>query len=649
MANSMYRLTAENSVERLPSPVIFHEPSGLYYQVFEQDGRFFQKEFRRDSQGEQIHELTREMVWVVGSGTAARTYLTVVNDHYLELPLTWYTGGEGRWDFSPGYKEKNSRFDRAIPDRCMVCHNGYPETVPFVNGRYESIPSGIGCERCHGPGSVHVEARLENPEPASDIDPTIVNPAHLPIDLRLDVCQQCHLNGTVSILRRGRDAYAFRPSEPLDAHIALFSFEEAQTGQIEVISHAKRMKMSECFVQTQSRPDEMDCTTCHDPHQGFRKLGPEYFNDRCIACHPTQVLQETVSASSTENHQPDSDCFSCHMPKVEAIDAPHASFTDHWVRVVERSQPASVEPSHAGPRNLESYFNGDQETPYEGIALVVLGTQRSDTTILRRGAEQLKASIALDPDFGEAHYQLGQALFALGHLQDAKKPIEESVRLGPDIPERLNALAQLYERLLVSPSRVEGLYRRALEIQPAQADIRINYGRFLETQDRATQATEHYRQAARDTPANEKAHYNLGTALLREGDLEGGEQHLREAIRLNPDYAQAYGNLAVMLATQGQTDEARALFERAVEAQPNDPVALNNLASFYLNIGDDARSVSLLRKAVVNRPDYVEAVANLSLALLRVGDDRGAQEYALKAIELDPSNGLANQVLRATR
>ena len=72
------------------------------------------------------------MDYVVGSGSAARTYLTEENGRLYELPLAWYTqsrtnpeqgatvgeaGSGGHWGFSPGYAESNARFGRTIPER----------------------------------------------------------------------------------------------------------------------------------------------------------------------------------------------------------------------------------------------------------------------------------------------------------------------------------------------------------------------------------------------------------------------------------------------------------------------------------------------------------------------------------------------------
>ena len=44
----------------------------------------------------------------------------------------------------------------------MSCHNGYPRTPVEDDGcgpRFgDTLPEGIDCQRCHGPGQAHVEA-----------------------------------------------------------------------------------------------------------------------------------------------------------------------------------------------------------------------------------------------------------------------------------------------------------------------------------------------------------------------------------------------------------------------------------------------------------------------------------------------------------
>ena len=651
MANSIYPLTLEHIVEAFPMEAVRHEQTGLYYRAFREGDRLLQEEYLLNDAGAKMHSLVREMSFVVGSGTAARTYLTESEGWLYEMPLTWYTQSQ-HWDFSPGYATQTLRFDRLIPERCMACHNSYPEAVPHATGKYRSVPEGIGCERCHGPGALHVDARLASPEAPGEVDSTIVNPAHLSLDLRLDVCQQCHLNGDVSILREGKGPFDFRPSQSLASYMALFSSTTGSQDQISVISHADRMKQSPCFLETQNSAAPMDCTTCHDPHRGFRDLGPSYFNDTCEGCHSPDDLQDRVAAQFTDAHTQDANCFSCHMPRVEAEDAPHASFTDHFIRVV-RDEPVP-ERAAADRGELEAYFErdrqGEEGAMYSGIAYIVHGRQIGDVETVERGIEMLRAVLSEVPDSsGEAHFNLGLALQKLGRTEESVAPLETSVRRSPDVPERLNALAQTYEAEGSSPQIIERLYNRALEIQPALADVRVNYGRFLETQQRPEEAEQAYGLALEAKPWLETAHFNLGTLLLRRGDFARARASLQRAVQLNPAYAEARGNLALLHLQVGDERAARMEFETAVDFAPDNPVALANLGTYYLNSARMEEATALLQRAVEKDPTYVTAIANLALAYVNLDRPAEARVQAERALRLDPSNQTALRALQAVR
>ncbi|MEM8556596.1 MAG: tetratricopeptide repeat protein [Bacteroidota bacterium] len=658
MANSFYRLTAENTVEDFSGRVVHHAASGFYYTAYRDGDRFVQEEYRLGSGGTKTHRLVREMTYVVGSGSAARTYLAEVSGRLFELPLTWYTqarGGAGRWDMSPGYEVVNSRFDRTIPARCMACHNGNSVPVDHVPGKFAELDNGIGCEQCHGPGSVHIEARLEDPEPSGGDpdwqDPTIVNPADLELERRLDVCQQCHLHGSVSLLREGEAAYSYRPGEPLQAHRALFATVE-DANAFSVISHADRMKASACFLESQATPAAMDCVTCHNPHEGFREAGPDYFNQTCRSCHATEPLQAAMPTPElVAQHSIEANCFACHMPKVEAVDAPHSSFTDHWIRVVKDGDAEAFEGEQVAERGLlQAYFRRDQmpdESIYEAMAYVVLARQEGDLEALGESAIRLQSALAASPTMGEAQYLHGFALLEQNRPQDAIPSLERAVELGPAIPERLNALAQAYEAAQRNPADAERLYRQALEVQPALADVRVNLGRLLQAQGRIAEAEEAYRTALAEHPWLPQVHYNLGTLQLQQGQAEAAVASLREAITLDPNHGDALTNLGVYHAMQNDAREARRFFERAVQAEPRNANALANLGTFYVQTEQWGRAERTLTRAIEAEPTHADALANLALAYFQQGRSAEARTFAQRALTVRPGHPLAQQLLGA--
>ena len=541
MANSLYALTAETRVEPLLDTPVVDPHTGFEYRVIETPDGLAQEERQLDADGREVARLVRPMDLVIGSGDAARTYVARRGDRLVELPLTWYTQGGGRWDFSPGYREANPRFSRTVPDGCMACHDAVPERVEGVEDAFASVPEGIGCERCHGPGSVHVGARLADDEAGEGPDSTIVNPRWLPLDLRLDVCSQCHLHATVEVLRPGETAYSYRPGRPLSAHRALFAVPGQREGGegVAVVSHAARMRASPCFRATATTAAPLECVTCHDPHRGFEARPPGARSAACVTCH-ADGLADAVPAGLRAEHAATTGCVSCHMPRVDADDAPHASFTDHWIRVVdgpvravepEVGRTGVVAPLDAADRE------GDAGALVEGMAAITLGVRQGRPNAVATGAEFVRVALdQLGGDGPDASFLLGVALLQAGRAADAVGPLRAAAdAAGPATrPQRLETLA----RALADAGHAraaEAAFRQSVEAQPRRPESHRELGRFLLAQSRPDAAAASLGRTLQLDPWDPEAHLLLGLAEAAAG--RGGTDAWREAVRLDPDLA----------------------------------------------------------------------------------------------------------------
>lgn len=650
MANSWFLLTRDVAVEDFGSEIVVDSTTGLHYETVATDSGYYQVEYLLDDTGDRVHELARHMEWVVGSGTTARTYMVEQDGWFYELPVTWYTQ-QGRWDFSPGYRVANKRFDRKIADRCVVCHNSYPAPFEQTQGMYEDMPSGIGCERCHGPGSEHIEARLVSDPPEGQPDVTIVNPAHLSLELRMDVCQQCHLNGSVSLLRDGEDAYSYRPSRPLEDYVALYTgLENVQEEGISVISHAERMMKSACYTETLASPKPLECTTCHDPHADFRTKGDAYFNVTCMSCHSGDQLAAIDASEALKTHTPGANCIDCHMPKTDLVEAPHSAFTDHYIRVVGQEP---IEPERATTDVLTAHFESDRKADgearlYEGMAYITRGFQGGMPDVMERGITILEEAFEDGLTMSEAVYLHGYALLSLGRASEAIPSLEEAARLEPGKAERLNTLAQAYEKSGNGDTvRIERLYREALRIQPALSDVRLNLGRFLQSTGRIEAARTEYRRVAEDESWNALAYYNLGTVALQEGELDEAEALLNTSLQLDPLDGGTLSNLGLVYLQRNDIAKARNVLETAVERSPRHPEALENLGSLYLNLEAEEEAMTYLARAAEVLPTSADIHAKLALAYFRLDLFAAAEQSARQALSINPSQPLANQILGA--
>src|SRR5262249_45438115 len=146
-------------------------------------------ETRRDPHGQVLTAVEAEVQYVVGSGRRGQTYLIDRDGYLFQSPITWYPQ-ERRWDLSPGYRKENAHSTRVVTEQCLFCHANRVEQVKTSVNRFEPPlfrGQSIGCERCHGPGALHVR----RPEVVDGRDLTIVNPRHLEPALRESVCEQC--------------------------------------------------------------------------------------------------------------------------------------------------------------------------------------------------------------------------------------------------------------------------------------------------------------------------------------------------------------------------------------------------------------------------------------------------------------------------
>ncbi|MGQ0713741.1 MAG: hypothetical protein ACT4PJ_08410 [Gemmatimonadaceae bacterium] len=555
MASTFHRWSSDAGHEPGLDSALFHPPTGLRYEIDETGGRLYQVEYIVGQRGQRMHELRRSIDYVMGSGAVARTYFTEENGRLFQLPLTWYRAHG--WDFSPGYELNNARFDRLLPDRCIACHSSYPDPIPYLEGKYAELPPGIGCERCHGPGALHVQERNAGAPADSGYDNTIVNPARLPVERRLDVCEQCHVHTPVTVLREGENAFSYLPSEPLRDYAAFFKL----TGGIDIVSHADRLRQSACFIATRATARPLECATCHDPHGS----APEEHtrNQSCHGCHDVAALQQRVSSRSRDAHTQAADCVTCHMPEVKERAVPHGTFTDHWIRVVDaKERPSPDRRSRNGPP-IEPYYERDATGPhavyYQAMGEIVYATQANDSRALADAALALEKALGSDTTRGDARFFLGAAYEQLGRTDAAVRAFELAVRADSNHPERLRALAVAYERAGRDAATIDSLYQRALRVQPALAWVRAEYADFLHAQGRSRDAEREYRAAIAERPNLAVARFNLGILLTESGRAREASQAFRDAVHRDPLLAEGLGRLLEIRVTGTTVAAARGL------------------------------------------------------------------------------------------
>jgi tetratricopeptide (TPR) repeat protein len=596
---------------------VYHKASDRHYTIVERDGRLYQRRHQIGHGGRETNVFELEAHLAIGSGNHARTLLHRKADGRLvQLPLSWYAERGGYWAMSPGYdKPAHLDFRRVIDAGCMSCHNGYPRAPvedDLEGPRFgDSLPEGIDCQRCHGPGQAHIEAVKAGDLAASRR--AIVNPATLDRARQIETCLQCHLESTSSALpfqvrRYEHPPFSYEPGKPLGDYFIHFDHApgSGREDKFEIAGGAYRLRQSACFQRS-----EMTCGTCHDPHDIPRGASAvEHYVARCQSCHqdPHRGAPPQVQGMSTR-----ATCLDCHMPKRRAEDAVHVVMTDH---TIQRRQPprdllaARTEAEAATYRDYRGevvpyYPPALPETPANELYVAVAQVQQGSN--LTAGLQRLERAIEQHrPERAEFYHELARAHAASGDYAAAIRWAQEALRRNPGFVPALKELSAAATAMGRFPEAAQAL-EKVVAVRPSDANALADLGNVYLREDRGAQAYAVLQRALALDPGLPRSQNSSGLAALSSGNEAAAESHFREAIRLQPDLAEAQNNLGNLLAGRKAYAEAAHHFE----------------------------------KAVASRPDYVEARHSYGVVLALMQNHAKAAEELASVVRLAPALGAA--------
>jgi predicted CXXCH cytochrome family protein len=399
--------------------------------------------------------------YVLGGGAWKQMYLTTIGNSSYILPNQWNNETD-RWvandatdwyeipSGNPTEPEKSQSWDR----RCAGCHATGVE-VEYNAESEEWIASweelGIGCEACHGPGSLHI-VPPDGVDKRNDYIWSTVDSA---------VCGNCHNRG-VSVGKLGGTALDYPLSgdgkiiRPGDNH-GVFFYPQGEYYPDDETSKSHRQQYPDYIGHQHSKslatilesdrgaelclkchstdyrlaPDDqkpslstaefsIECVACHDPHgTGYGHMLRIPQDEVCTQCHqtfetppgetvhhPQAEMLEGIIAITEITGEPWMGgvyiCTDCHMPKVasNAVEQDIASHRFYFIspaKSIQNGQPNSCTTNCHGPTTPGSIMT-DQE-----MLQLIDGWKAQTTGLLAAANANLsKAKDALDAAEGYA-------------------------------------------------------------------------------------------------------------------------------------------------------------------------------------------------------------------------------------------------------
>ena len=306
------------------------------------------------------------------------------------------------------------------------------------------------------------------------------------------------------------------------------------------------------------------------------------------------------------------------------------------------------------------------------LAKVDLALHQNDDAIAA-----LRRALDARPDWSQAHYLLGTALFFDGDYAGARGEIVRSIELDPNAVDGYKMLARVHAKLgdhalaveageralarepddiatrilvaqsLVQDRRFDEALGKLLAIPEEKrgADGNFAIGRVYSFRDEWANARKFLDLALEASPNNSEVLAALVQVDAHQGKLAESFDRIRAARDANPNDAklqELYGEIA---AAAGKTSDAENAFRRAMELAPNDLAAYTSLAGLFVATGRTDQAISTYEQALEQSPKSASLHLLLGSLLEAAGRLEDAMGHYESAIQLDPELAIAKNNL----
>lgn len=255
-----------------------------------------------------------------------------------------------------------------------------------------------------------------------------------------------------------------------------------------------------------------------------------------------------------------------------------------------------------------------------------------------RAVELLRKALAIDPDYGVAHRNLGNILSIEGNNSDALHHYSEAARLDPGDINALIETARLQSDVFENPEAALAAYDRGLLSAPDDARLHRGRGKVLAELNRADEAVLAMNEAGRLAPDDAIVAFHQATILAKFHRNEDAAKAFERSIAIKPDDSETWISYGNLLAVMKEPQKAADALSRAIELDPYSAAAFTNLGNILADEAMLDEAIGAHRRAIQLAPGLYQSHTNLGSALQNACRPHDAVAAYQKAAELNPGN-----------
>lgn len=240
---------------------------------------------------------------------------------------------------------------------------------------------------------------------------------------------------------------------------------------------------------------------------------------------------------------------------------------------------------------------------YEAYLKGRFAWDQSTLDSFRRALDAFDEAIRFDPNYALAYDGVARTnlslidyhFISLGDGNErATQAVEKAIALDPSIPESYVLRAAILSRSDPKQPGIEDAYRRALALNPSDAEAHEQYGLFLRDAGRFNDALRQMHEAVVLNPVSPREYMLAGWVMLdagRDGEASG---EFQKALNIEPNYPPGLYFMALVKERRHQWTDAVALLEKSVESSGRTPKYLHALGMAYAKTGRREQALRIL-------------------------------------------------------
>ncbi len=281
-------------------------------------------------------------------------------------------------------------------------------------------------------------------------------------------------------------------------------------------------------------------------------------------------------------------------------------------------------------RNLETV---SAESALDFGTVLLANGLTSDATGLFEDAEKHLPQ----PPLSRVALRLGNALLAVGHLDQAEKNAQLALSIDPNCTACYQTLAAVAERQGNSEKALASLVA-ARRLAPEDPEVLFAFGRVCLERDLLEDAFAALAKAVELKPENDEYLYSWASANIGKGNLPKALAIFQQLLRKHPNDPNLTYAIGATYFLQADYSNAEASLQQSLAARPDQVPAAYYLGLTYSTAGDLERAIALFQGIVKSHPQHAPSFIKLGGLLAKTQQQEEARQALERGVALDPDS-----------